>query len=284
MRWRRRTRPTPTTSPATPTPWWLSWTTLDADFSAGLETCERRTIVTSHAAFAYLAARYDLVQVPIAGLDPSNEPSPARAGRRHPAGARRGHHHGVHRGAGQPGHRAHRRQTRPAPRSRRSIRSRGSSDDTTRRDLPDPHAPQPRGAPYGKLLSMTASADPLVVEGVSVALDGRLVLHDVDLRVGAGEFVVLLGPTDLASRPSCGPRSGSSRRSAARCACSAPPAALPRAHPARLRSPAHPRRGRRPRHGARGRAERPPGPSPLVRPRAAGPTSLPSRPPSIASG
>ncbi len=50
--------------------------TLDADFSAGLETCERRTIVTSHAAFAYLAARYDLVQVPIAGLDPSNEPSP----------------------------------------------------------------------------------------------------------------------------------------------------------------------------------------------------------------
>lgn len=50
--------------------------TLDADFSAGLQTCERRTIVTSHAAFAYLANRYDLVQVPIAGLDPSNEPSP----------------------------------------------------------------------------------------------------------------------------------------------------------------------------------------------------------------
>ncbi|MGB9013439.1 MAG: metal ABC transporter substrate-binding protein [Aeromicrobium sp.] len=49
---------------------------LDADFSAGLQTCERRTIVTSHAAFAHLAARYDLVQVPIAGLDPSNEPSP----------------------------------------------------------------------------------------------------------------------------------------------------------------------------------------------------------------
>lgn len=50
--------------------------TLDADFSAGLEACERRTIVTSHAAFGYLAARYDLIQVPIAGLDPSNEPSP----------------------------------------------------------------------------------------------------------------------------------------------------------------------------------------------------------------
>lgn len=39
----------------------------------------------------------------------------------------------------------------------------------------------------------TAAPDPLTVEGMSVALDGRLVLHDVDLRVGAGEFVVLLG-------------------------------------------------------------------------------------------
>lgn len=34
---------------------------------------------------------------------------------------------------------------------------------------------------------------PLSVEGVSVALDGRLVLHDVDLVVDHGEFVVLLG-------------------------------------------------------------------------------------------
>lgn len=49
---------------------------LDADFTAGLETCETRTIVTSHAAFAYLADRYDLTQQPIAGIDPSNEPSP----------------------------------------------------------------------------------------------------------------------------------------------------------------------------------------------------------------
>lgn len=40
---------------------------------------------------------------------------------------------------------------------------------------------------------MSSTIDPLVVEGVSVALDGRLVLHDVDLRVGPGEFVVLLG-------------------------------------------------------------------------------------------
>lgn len=48
---------------------------LDADFAAGLKACERRTIVTSHAAFGYLADRYRLTQVPIAGLDPANEPS-----------------------------------------------------------------------------------------------------------------------------------------------------------------------------------------------------------------
>jgi zinc transport system substrate-binding protein len=51
---------------------------LDADFASGLETCETRIIVTSHAAFHYLAERYDLTQVPIAGIDPSNEPSPAQ--------------------------------------------------------------------------------------------------------------------------------------------------------------------------------------------------------------
>lgn len=53
-------------------------TTLGDDFTTGLKTCTTRTIVTSHAAFQYLAARYDLTQVPIAGIDPSNEPSPAQ--------------------------------------------------------------------------------------------------------------------------------------------------------------------------------------------------------------
>ncbi len=48
---------------------------LDADFRRGLATCERRQIVTSHAAFGYLAARYDLEQVPLEGLSPEAEPS-----------------------------------------------------------------------------------------------------------------------------------------------------------------------------------------------------------------
>jgi zinc transport system substrate-binding protein len=54
---------------------------LDADFTAGLKTCRTRTIVTSHAAFHYLSERYGLTQVPIAGLDPSNEPAPSQLAR-----------------------------------------------------------------------------------------------------------------------------------------------------------------------------------------------------------
>jgi zinc transport system substrate-binding protein len=51
---------------------------LDEEFAAGLATCERDTIVVSHDAYGYLADKYDLEQVAIAGLDPDTEPSPAR--------------------------------------------------------------------------------------------------------------------------------------------------------------------------------------------------------------
>ena len=51
---------------------------LDAEYEAGLASCESRTIVTTHEAFSYLAERYDLEQVGISGVDPEGEPSPAR--------------------------------------------------------------------------------------------------------------------------------------------------------------------------------------------------------------
>jgi zinc transport system substrate-binding protein len=51
---------------------------LDSEFRDGLSSCERSVIVTSHAAFGYLAAAYGLTQVPIAGLSPGAEPDPAR--------------------------------------------------------------------------------------------------------------------------------------------------------------------------------------------------------------
>lgn len=51
---------------------------LDGAFRHGLSSCRRRDLVTSHDAFGYLAAEYDLKPVPIAGLDPDSEPSPQR--------------------------------------------------------------------------------------------------------------------------------------------------------------------------------------------------------------
>lgn len=50
-------------------------TQLDRDFSQQLATCRQRTIVTSHAAYHYLADRYNLTILPISGLTPTQEPS-----------------------------------------------------------------------------------------------------------------------------------------------------------------------------------------------------------------
>jgi zinc transport system substrate-binding protein len=49
--------------------------TLDREYRTGLAHCVRRDIVTSHAAFGYLAQRYGLRQVPITGLAPESEPT-----------------------------------------------------------------------------------------------------------------------------------------------------------------------------------------------------------------
>ncbi len=51
---------------------------LATAFEQGLASCRTRTIVTTHAAFHYLAKQYDLDQVAIAGIDPSSEPSPSQ--------------------------------------------------------------------------------------------------------------------------------------------------------------------------------------------------------------
>lgn len=53
-------------------------TDLDEEMREGLAGCAGRTVVTSHAAFGYLADRYKLKQVGISGIDPESEPSPAR--------------------------------------------------------------------------------------------------------------------------------------------------------------------------------------------------------------
>ena len=50
---------------------------LDSSYKGGLTRCERKTFITSHAAFGYLADRYGLTQVSISGIDPEAEPSAA---------------------------------------------------------------------------------------------------------------------------------------------------------------------------------------------------------------
>jgi zinc transport system substrate-binding protein len=51
---------------------------LDTEYAEGLASCERREIVVGHAAFGYLADRYDLRQIAVAGLSPEDEPTPQR--------------------------------------------------------------------------------------------------------------------------------------------------------------------------------------------------------------
>ncbi len=59
-----------------------SWKTdmlaLDRKYADGLSTCARRELVTVHAAFGYLAARYRLQQISVSGMSPDAEPSAER--------------------------------------------------------------------------------------------------------------------------------------------------------------------------------------------------------------
>ena len=47
---------------------------LAEEFTTGLASCQRKDIVTSHAAFGYLAERFGMVQIAINGLSPDQEP------------------------------------------------------------------------------------------------------------------------------------------------------------------------------------------------------------------
>lgn len=48
---------------------------LDGEYSQGLQNCQSKDVITSHAAFAYLTERYGLNQVAISGVSPDEEPS-----------------------------------------------------------------------------------------------------------------------------------------------------------------------------------------------------------------
>ena len=48
---------------------------LSAELTSGLANCRRRDLVTSHAAFGYLAQRFGMRQVAINGISPDQEPN-----------------------------------------------------------------------------------------------------------------------------------------------------------------------------------------------------------------
>lgn len=54
---------------------------LDAEFKSGLANCSTKKIIASHDAFGYLGARYGFTVLPVAGLSPDAEPSPAALAR-----------------------------------------------------------------------------------------------------------------------------------------------------------------------------------------------------------
>lgn len=51
---------------------------LDHSYATGLQSCQLHTIITSHEAFGYVAARYHFTAQAIAGLSPDSEPSAAK--------------------------------------------------------------------------------------------------------------------------------------------------------------------------------------------------------------
>jgi zinc transport system substrate-binding protein len=51
---------------------------LDKEFKDAIAPLKKKEIVVAHQAFGYLCERYGLKQVPIEGLSPDSEPSPAR--------------------------------------------------------------------------------------------------------------------------------------------------------------------------------------------------------------
>ena len=56
---------------------------LDDELARGLRGCEHSEFVTAHQAFGYLAARYDLTEISLSGLDPEAEVSPTRLAESH---------------------------------------------------------------------------------------------------------------------------------------------------------------------------------------------------------
>ena len=164
---------------------------LDQAYRNGLRDCKRREIVTSHAAFGYLAARYGLEQVAITGLAPESEPSPQQLAHVVEV-VRQTHATTVF------------FETLVSPRLAetvaREVGARTAVLDPIEGLTPDE---QKRGDDY---LTLMRAQSRCIAEGARVSLALRLqgvtfayghtppVLRNVDLDVQRGEFVAIAGP------------------------------------------------------------------------------------------
>ena len=164
---------------------------LDESYRRGLERCERRTFVTSHAAFGHLARRYGLTQLSLAGASPEAEPGPrelegliddvrasgATTVFAEPLVSDR-IAETVAREAG-----AEVAVLDPLEGLSEERLAAGEDYLTVMRD-------QPRRAEGGPRMSLAVE-----LSGVSFAYRAACdVLEDVDLRIGEGEFVAIAGP------------------------------------------------------------------------------------------
>ena len=168
---------------------------LDGEYRRGLAHCARRQIVTSHAAFGYLAARYGLEQIPLEGLTPEAEPSARDIARLvdvvRSSGATTVFFETLisPKLAETVAREAHVRDGRARP-----ARGDQQERDRCRSRLLLGHAGEPRHPAEGA--GMHELSDPVVeLDGVSFGYRaGVRVLEDVSLAVAAGEFVAIAGP------------------------------------------------------------------------------------------
>ena len=166
-------------------------------FASGLEQCARREIVVSHASFAYPAKRYRLTQVPVMGLAPESEPSPA-PGR--PSCAARRAQGPVHllRDPGQPeagrdpGAGGGRQDPRPE-----SHRGADEGRPSGRQGLCRADGGESPEPPDGARVPMTPSSN----SRTSATATTRCVLEDISLTVALGSSSASSGLTARARRP-----------------------------------------------------------------------------------
>ena len=182
---------------------------LDREFRRGLAHCERHEIVTSHAAFGYLAERYGLEQIAITGIAPEAEPTPRELEDVVRQGASGRRHDGLLRDPRVAPARGDRRaRDRRADGRARPARGPDEEEVARGRGLLLAHAREPRGAAAGARM-------PLAVElrDVSFAYDGAVRAARRRTSPSKRASSSRSPARTAAARPRCcGSRSGSSGR------------------------------------------------------------------------